>query len=377
LSPTSPTSTRSVSEGHQPAFAGWRYALALTVLASLLAGCRTKPYVNAHIESVNAEYRQLEDYVYALEEENARLQQELGGIRSLGTTRTMPSDSPPARGGPFRRSPSTPAPRRSSPATDSEPGFEPPTIELPGETPPSSSPSGRSRLQRPAADSEQTAPADTPPSIELPARPLQNSSAPSEEALPGPPMPKTLPAPTVPEVISPKPADKKVTHLFLNPMSGGADFDGQPGDDGLRVVVEPRNAGDEFIPEAGALSVVLLDPDRQGEAARVARWDFDLSTSRQMLAASSPGRGIKLEVPWPAAPPATNRLKMFVRYEAPDGRRLQTDREIFITQPSQATSRWTPRSTDRGQPAELATAAATEAEPSSTASARPLWSPSR
>ena len=90
-------------------------------------------------------------------------------------------------------------------------------------------------------------------------------------------MPRSLPAP---EIISPKPGDKKVTHLFLNPLSGGADFDGQPGDDGLRVVIEPRNATDEFVPEAGALSVVLLDPERQGESARVARWDSDVASRK-------------------------------------------------------------------------------------------------
>ena len=67
-----------------------------------------------------------------------------------------------------------------------------------------------------------------------------------------------------------------------------------------------------------------------------------------MLAASSPDRGIKLEVPWPAAAPTSNRLKLFVRYETADGRRLQADRDVFITPPGQALSRWTPRSTEGG-----------------------------
>jgi hypothetical protein len=318
-------------------------------------GCRTHPYVNAHIESVNAEYRQLEDYVYALEDENARLQQEVDGLRTV----TVPSATPvgplsPSRGGIFRRSPAA-TPRRQ-PGTD--------TARTPG----------RSTLQWPDSP-----PAETPPSFDSPARRLQNTNSSGDDILPIPAAPQGRASPK-PEAISPKPADKKITHLFLNPLhTGGANFDGQPGDDGVRVVVEPRNAGDQFVAEAGPISVVVLDPTREGEAARVARWDFDQSAARQLLAASSPDRGIKLEMPWPASAPDVTRLKLFVRYETADGRRLQADREIFITPPGQAISRWTPRSAER--PA-LADATVPATEPVvKTASAlereRPEWSPNR
>ena len=65
----------------------WRERAALLLPLLLCAGCKSQPYVNAHIESVNAEYRQLEDYVYALEAENARLTQEIEMSRT-GTPRT-------------------------------------------------------------------------------------------------------------------------------------------------------------------------------------------------------------------------------------------------------------------------------------------------
>jgi len=276
-----------------------------------------------------------------------------------------------------------------------------PRIELPGNTPPSSTPGGRSTLQRPSLDpSDRAAPSETPPSIELPpllevpspSQPASSHPTPSkpDEILPAPAGPRDILRP-MPEPLSPKPTDKKVTHLFLNPaLTGAADFDGQPGDDGLRLLVEPRNASEQVIAEAGALSIVLLDPDRQGDAARVARWDFDQSATRQLLAASSSGRGIKLEVPWPAAAPSASKLKMFVRYETPDGRRLQADREIFVTPPGVSLSRWTPRSADRPPiTAEFAMGAATtsagsqtESAPIRTASAadipaKPIWSPNR
>src|SRR5262245_21685515 len=88
-----------------------------------LTVCRTQPYLNAHIESVNAEYRQLENYVYALEADNARLHQELDGLRTV-TPSTVPSGSAPARGGLFR-GPRGAVPSRIAP---SDPDMAPPVI---------------------------------------------------------------------------------------------------------------------------------------------------------------------------------------------------------------------------------------------------------
>ena len=237
------------------------------------------------------------------------------------------------------------APRGRSGAADAI--DDAPQIEVPGSSLPAPpAPSGRSRLQRP----DLSPPADSPPNLAPPAIEL--------------PPPAAIPAPT--EQIRPaaaerplsmaataaKPTDKKITHVTLSPLfTGGADFDSQPGDDGLCVVVEPRNAGEEYVLEAGPISIVVLDPSRQGDAARVARWDFDLSAARQKLAGSAATTGIKLELPWPATPPAANRLHLFVRYETADGRKLQTDREIFLTPPGQVSSRWTPRTAQRQRPA--------------------------
>jgi hypothetical protein len=311
------------------------FTVSLALLA--LAGCRTSPYVNAHIESVNAEYRQLEDYVYSLEEENSRLQQENDELKRLSSgTPAAGVGRPDAGRGPVPRSRPRPLPGTSQgtlPPRAAPDAKEGPTIEIPETvTPPARMPGAKSTLQRPRLDRhERPAPADTPPTIEIPTIEIPVSAGKKDG------QPASFEA-------SSAPADIRITHLLLHPLTGGADFDGQPGDDGLQVVFEPRNAAEEYVAQAGPLSIVVLDPSRQGEAARVARWDFDLSAARQLLASSSPGRGIKVDLPWPAAAPLTSRLQLFVRYETPDGRRLQTAREIVITPPGQAASRWTPRS---------------------------------
>src|SRR5436305_8469125 len=92
-------------------------ALCLASLLATAVGCGARPYVNAHIESVNAEYRQLEDYVYALEAENGRLQQEIDALKTVGARGTTPpSPTAPSRTIVPRRQPGTSAPRLQSPA---------------------------------------------------------------------------------------------------------------------------------------------------------------------------------------------------------------------------------------------------------------------
>jgi hypothetical protein len=276
-----------------------------------LAGCQSHPQVNAHIDTVNTEYRQLEDYVYSLEDENARLQLQLDAL-ATGRVADPAAVSPGSpRSGLFRSRPERlPRGGTAPPAPADAPEIEVPGSSLP--TPPALPPE---RI-RPAGN-------------EMPIA--------AEESF------VKVPA---------KPTDTKITHVTLSPLfTGGADFDGHPGDEGLCIVVEPRNAGEELVAEAGPISIVVLDPAIEGDAARIARWDFDLSAARQKLANSGAATGIKLELPWPATPPEANRLHLFVRYETADGRKLQTDREIFLTPPGQISNRWTPRTVQRQRPA--------------------------
>ena len=308
------------------------------------AGCRTAPFVNAHLETVNGEYRQLEDYVYCLEDENNRLQRELDDCKA-GRRGGADGDAAPARerGGTFRRQ-LRDSSGGVSPQSDSS-ELVPPTIEpgTPGEpSPPAQTPPRRSTLNRPSSQQEPDSTDNLdlePPTVELP--------APAET----PPTPATPAAPAKPESLPPAaPSDTKITHLFLNPiLTGGSDLDSRPGDDGLSVVVEPRNAAEEYVPQAGAISIVVLDPSKAGEEARVARWDFDLAATEQKLKTSSAARGIRAADALAGVAPFHRRLHLFVRYETADGRQIQTDREIFLTPPGQLSERWTPRPRTTGQ----------------------------
>ncbi len=305
----------------------WRILVAVAAGLALGAGCRTKPHVNAHLESVNAEYRELEDYVYALEDENDRLTRELENLRSNPSPRG--SSSPSSQPGRLFRRPDRSTPRDVTPG-ESMPELAPPRIE-------SGTPVDVSELDVPTIDIP-TSPADTPPRETGRLR-LEPPAA----ELPAPTSDPRSATPVTPEPLQPPPTDRRVTHLFLNPaFTGGNDLDGQPGDDGLSVVLEPRNAASEYIPAAGSVSVVVLDPTRVGDAARIARWDFDAAQLADKFDTGTT-RGLNLSLPWPATTPRSEKLHLYVRYVTPDGRKLQSDREIFLRRGEELAGVWTPR----------------------------------
>jgi hypothetical protein len=152
-----------------------------------------------------------------------------------------------------------------------------------------------------------------------------------------------------------------VAQITLHPsLTGGIGTNGHAGDEGLLVVVEPRDFAGNIINVPGKISVALLDPALNGEQARLARWDFSAGETQTMMRAGSQP-GIHLRLPW-VSTPAHDRLKVFVRYSTRDGKLLQTERLIGVAVND-------PSPLLREVPLE-------PAKPPETAS-RPQWSPVR
>lgn len=332
-----------------------RLKIVALLIPLVAAGCQNRPQTRALVDSYNAELRQLEDQNYLLEQDLQVQDQYIAKLeKKLGHLDDKPKERPHSSGlfSPKGGSNSSSTPEPMPPGLDVQDPDDPPASKP--DTEPDSAPS---KLNRPMTNVPTD---DIGPVMEEEAqeRPASRMNHRVPGAVPAPTVtPADLPSPPANPKKAPEPEviDTKVTHLHLNPLhTGGADFDRVPGDDGLSVLLEPRNGSEQFVPLAGPVSVVLLDPAQVGDAARVARWDFGQSEAEGKLLRDTPRRGIHLELPWPAKIPASNRLQLFVRYETADGRKLQTDREIYITLPGQFSERWTPRPPERprraGQP---------------------------
>lgn len=128
---------------------------------------------------------------------------------------------------------------------------------------------------------------------------------------------------------------------FNRALTGGYDADQQPGDDGVRLCIEPRTASGEIIPWQGPLSIVLMDPAMPGESARLARWDLAENEVADHYRRTPDGAGIQLELPWPTGVPQHRQLKLFARYVMADGRKLDASQDIEIVRTAGRLRSWT------------------------------------
>lgn len=111
----------------------------------------------------------------------------------------------------------------------------------------------------------------------------------------------------------------------------GRDYDGQPGDDGIAVLVQPRDTEGHVILEPAAISVVVVDPAVRGPNARVARWDLQQDEVRSYMVRQGEVVGFLLELPWPNRSPDHDDLKVFVRYYTANGDYLDAQGDVHIS----------------------------------------------
>lgn len=351
-------------------------ALGLAVV--LQSGC-SLPYVNRHIEGVNAEYQELSAYSYQLEFENQKLCDEIETLKAENEElrggaprrRTGPLSAPLRSTTPRATTPSATTPRLPRTTNPAPPSVEVPEVEIPDANPaptlppmvpPANSPrlpaapnplprGGGASSMAPRSSVSSQKPADNSlpllPSAPKPPRPILEDPPPEPTNINNLPA-SELPPPANGPALTPEPIDGKVTHLFLNPiLTRGANFDSQPGDDGLALVLEPRNRAGEYVPHSGPISIVVLDPTKSGDSARLARWTLDEKLVRQRVSRASQSRGIHLQLPWAGAAPETHQVKLFVRYETPDGRKVEAQHDLVLNPSATASQRWTPRAGDR------------------------------
>jgi len=289
-------------------------------------GCRT----NQNLVLLERELRLQEDKIYELEDcledhqmalescrrENAALRRHLAdgdGDGDLGAGSRFEA-TPPSR---QKKSPSSPG------------NLAPPSIQLPTE--------GGAEIP----DSLKGTGVPPLPGLDVPER-LQAPSDQKELPSPGEAeTPAEVPTPEDNATSGAAPESARVERITLSKLlTGGYNADGRHGDEGVSMVLEPRDAQGRLLPAAASISVVVLDPALTGQAARVARWDFSAQEIAAMYQKTALGEGFQLDMLWPAVPPRHPELKMFVRYTTADGRKLETDHAFKVDLLSGAQADW-------------------------------------
>jgi hypothetical protein len=277
-------------------------AIVALALLGVAAGCRTDP----RIALLEAESRRRGDRIYQLQDLLAQYQQALAACRGTSSPGLAPAVTQPAAdSGPALAEPARTEGRRSA------------------------APSGTSPVLGPHSA---TVPAGPPAPRRVPQGP-PNSPSPSGSS----PLPSTQPHGAW-RIGAPS---RQVAAITIDrTFTGGYNGDGRPGDKGITLALQPRDAQGRLVAAAAPVSVVVLDPAEQGQAARVGRWDF---TAQQIAATTQSTRlseGIHLAMIWPGKPPAHGRLHLFVRYTTIDGRKLQADQAIDVDVAGRQARRW-------------------------------------
>jgi hypothetical protein len=360
-----------------------RQAVVPALLGLFLAGCRSDP----SRDLLERDNFHKEQEIYQLKGQVEDLERQLSAATAPQSSQpaytrpTAPGEMPPDLGSTENSRPGRPA-TRPGPALlppsrqpEESPGLEPlrivpgaesPAGELPntfrrpaGTTPgPTTSPSG-AMLWRPSDVRLASGVGDCPDFSADTGVPVRGSLGEKNG---------TVPFAAV--------DSQPVAQITLHPSLTGGIGNGAGGDEGLLVVVEPRDFAGNIVPASGETSVALIDPALFGEQARLARWDFTAAQTERMLHTGAEP-GIHLRLMWRSSP-AHDRLKVFVRYTTRDGRKLQAERIIAVATGARGMRPETevgPWSSDRAE--DGARSPDRSSDLRQAAPQRPQWSPDR
>lgn len=354
----------------------------LTALVGLpllaVAGCRS----NSAIPILERQLRLQEDEIYRLRQ--ALEESQCSGSTSCG--RTVDNVRPDE---PEDRAPRTLRRRRASNGGETPPAVElpsqpstevPEALKEPGDRPVPGVPEVPKELQSPSKPIEphSSSRRDLPPGADQGDGPAFGQG-PNESAARSGRI--AMASRSGAEPFAPRGDSRHVASIALDRMlTGGISSESSPGDQGLLVVVEPRDRSGRTVDAPAEMSIVVIDPALEGDAARVARWDFTTAETAAMFRRTSEGRAIHVTTAWPAEPPSHHQLHLFVRYVTIDGRKLQADQPIDVALPGDKTARRpAEKRPDRVDSARRpdTPAARVAARPDRGRPSRPVWSPER
>lgn len=138
--------------------------------------------------------------------------------------------------------------------------------------------------------------------------------------------------------------DTRVIELAFHPaLSRAINMDERPEADGLYLVLQPKNEHGQMVPAYADLMVFALDPAREGEQAKIGRWEFTAAEVQPKLQPIGSEQGIHLRLPWTGDDPTADRVIVFALYKFPNGRQVMGEKEIYLTNDGSLKTVWSPR----------------------------------
>ena len=142
-----------------------------------------------------------------------------------------------------------------------------------------------------------------------------------------------------------KPTDSRVREIDWHPtMCRAQNSDGKPGDDGLYLVLIPRNTAGQFVPSLGALTLVVEETLADGSVARIGRYEFPEAELKDYLEPVGSAPGLHIPIRWAEQRPAGTSVEVYAKLTMPDGSTMVNRRTIPLRRTAaMGPSTWTPR----------------------------------
>lgn len=141
-----------------------------------------------------------------------------------------------------------------------------------------------------------------------------------------------------------QPKDTRVVEIaFHASLCRGTNRESDPNEDGLRLVLQPKNQDGDFLPAVAGMTIVVVDPARPEAESKIGRWTWTAEELQQSLEPIGVSQGFHVAVAWQSKRPIAKSVQVHVRYEMADGRRLVNEKNIELHAPSLGSDAWTPR----------------------------------
>ena len=138
--------------------------------------------------------------------------------------------------------------------------------------------------------------------------------------------------------------DNRIVEIAFHPtLCRGHNFDEQPGDDGLYLVVTPINSTGQVLNETGSLTIVVEDEAETNDKGRIAAWEFTAEQLAETLEPIGTAQGFHLSLPWQDKRPTSKMVSVYLRFANANGRTLVNQRQVHLRPGTIGQSAWTPR----------------------------------
>lgn len=330
------------------------------------------------LETMALDLEAAHNTITTLEMENQRLREASGELDAKPVKRRRVSDEPDAT--PLiDKEPSSQKPRNGAAPTDevtSAPDSIPELDIVPMDE--DASPSGinakHASLKRP--EEKEAAPdvfSEGDGNSFMPSKGGASQAEPSEEELP-PPDETDKPAES-----AAAPIGAAMSIVFDKTQTRGVDLDGRPGDEGVLVVLQPRDGAGRYLAEPASVLIEVVDSPTASKAdssAQVAEWKFTREEVRRAMRNSTLGRGAFLQVDWDEHLPSHSKLLIIAHWKSPSGEELTTEHVVKVNLSRGAQAR-NSRLNGPSESDEPAVSVATRPSSRDASTSNKSWTPSR